>query len=79
MATSLYKARESYKKAKNNLKEQMMHVHDALLKGSEVVLPAGLKGLPSTLKEHLEEVLPKVEEVKEEKVEKSKKNKNGGK
>ena len=70
MATKLYKAKDSYAKAKNNLEDLMIHNHNALLKGHSVVLKANLEGLPDSLKEHLEEVPEKKpakkEEVKEE-------------
>ena len=80
MAIAHYKAKESYKKAKKNLKEKQPHVHNDLLNGNVVILPANLQGLPDTLKEHLEEVTPKVEEVKKgEVVEEKTTKKSGGK
>jgi hypothetical protein len=78
MATALYRAKPSYKKAKNNLKETQMHVHNALLKGDAVVLPANLNGLPDTLKEHLTEVKPQVKEVKEDVATETKTTKKSG-
>ena len=75
MAIAIYKAKESYKKAKNNLKETQMHTHNTLLKGGEVVLPANLEGLPETLKQHLVEVVPQVEEKEVKEVVKKEKSK----
>ena len=67
MATKMYKAKDSYAKAKNTLERLMIHCHNDLLKGASVVLKADLEGLPASLKEHLEEV-PEKKPVKKEEV-----------
>ena len=70
MATKMYKAKDSYAKAKNTLERLAIHCHNDLLKGHSVVLSADLEGLPESLKEHLQEVPEKkpvkIEEAKEE-------------